>query len=91
MNNKTDFDIKYTKQAFKTLKGYDKRTRDFIRDKIYGLTEIPPKGDIKPMEGSGTELRLRTGKYRVIFEYFNDRRPKVLMINKIDARGGVYK
>ena len=91
MNEKTDMDIKYTKQALKTLKGYDKRTRDFIRSKIYGLTETPPKGDIKPLEDSDTELRLRAGKYRVIFEYFKDRQPKILMINKIDSRGGVYK
>jgi len=83
--------IKYTKQAVKTLKGYDKRTRDSIRSKISGLTETPPKGDIKPLEGSATELRLRVGKYRVIYEYFNDSDPIILMINKIDSRGGIYK
>ena len=83
--------IKYSKQALKTLKACDSSMRGIIRQKINGLTKTPPQGDIKPLQGSKTEKRLRVGKYRVIYEYLQDNSMKVLMINKIDTRGGVYK
>ena len=83
--------IKYTKQALKTLKGYDKQTIELIRGKIRGLTKTPPVGDIKPLQGSKTEKRLRAGMYRVIFEYLTVDGKKVLMINKVDSRGDAYK
>jgi len=83
--------IKYTKQALKFLKSCDTTTRNAIRGKIYGLIETPPKGDIKPLQGSKTENRLRVGKFRVIYEYLQENSVKFLMINKIDTRGGVYK
>jgi len=83
--------IKYTKMALKTLKAYDNPTRGLIRQKINGLTETPPKGDTKSIKGSKTEKRLRVGKYRVIYEYLHEDSVKILMINKIDTRGGVYK
>ena len=83
--------IKYTKQALKTLKVCDNSTRGLIRQRIKGLTEAPPKGDIKTLQGSKTEKRLRVGKYRVIYEYLQEKDVKILMVNKIDTRGGVYK
>jgi len=83
--------IKYTKQALKALQAYDKSTRGLIRGKIKDLTETPPKGDIKPLQGSKTEKRLRVGKYRIIYEYLQENSVKILMVNKIDTRGGVYK
>jgi mRNA interferase RelE/StbE len=83
--------IKYTKQAFKTLSGYDKPTRRLIQEKILGLTETPPKGDIKLLKDSKTEMRLRVGKYRVVYEYLSENKIRILMINKIDTRGDVYK
>ena len=83
--------IKYTKQALKTLGSYDKSTRELIRKKVLGLTEMPPKGDIKPLQGSKNELRLRVGKYRVIYEYVSENRVEILVINRIGARGDIYK
>jgi mRNA interferase RelE/StbE len=83
--------IKYTKQALKSLISYDKRTSDLLREKIKGLTKIPPEGDIKSLQGSKTIKRLRVGKYRVIYEYLKENNIKILMVNKIDSRGGVYK
>ena len=83
--------IKYTKIALKVLQGYDRPTRENIREKIIGLTKTPPVGDIVPMSGSDNEFRLRVGKYRVIYEYIIQNDIKILMINKIDSRGGIYK
>jgi mRNA interferase RelE/StbE len=87
--------IRYAKQAAKTLKAYDKNTRDLIRKKIFGLTKNPPEGDIKSLHGSKTEKRLRVGKYRVIYEYLEETKSKItvkiLMVNKVDSRGDIYK
>ena len=55
------------------------------------MIKTPPEGDIKPLQGSKNEKRLRVGKYRVIYEYLTETKIKVLMINKIDTRGDVYK
>ncbi len=83
--------INYTKQALKALHGYDKPTRERILDRILGLTQVPPVGDIKPLQGSQKEYRLRVGKYRVVYEYTTENKVKILMINNIDSRGDVYK
>lgn len=85
-------EIRYSKTAAKALKSYDKPTRERIRDAIRGLTEQPPRGDIKRLEGfSDGRLRLRVGGYRVVFRYDRDGQLEVLLILNIDARGGVYK
>jgi len=73
------------------MQSYDNATRELIRGKINGLIKFPPEGDIKPLQGAGTQKRLRVGKYRIIFEYLHENSVKILMINKIDTRGGVYK
>jgi len=83
--------IHYTKQSLRVLREYDKSTRIRIQRKINGLTKIPPEGDIKPLKGSKNESRLRIGKYRVIFEYLTESKVRILMINRIDSRGDVYK
>ena len=60
--------IELTKTAAKALNSYDKPTKARIRAGIEGLTEKPPKGDIKPLEGrSDGLLRLRVGSYRIIY------------------------
>ena len=86
-----DTDIKYTKIALKTLQKYDRPTRESIREKIKGLTQTPPVGDIVPLSGFENKFRLRTGKFRVIYEYLTLNNIKILMVNKIDSRGGIYK
>ena len=59
---------------------------------IKGLTEKPPKGDIKPMQGyKDGRLRLRVGKYRVIYRYTKDGEVEMLMVMEIGSRGDIYK
>ncbi len=63
-------EIRYDKAAVKYLQGLPQKLRDSIRDAIKGLTQKPPKGDIKPMQGyKDGRHRLRVGKYRVIYRY----------------------
>ncbi len=83
--------IKLSKSAEKHLEKLDKPTKQRIRKGILGLTENPPKGDIKPMHGSITENRLRIGKYRIIYEFTKENSINILQVNKIDTRGDVYK
>jgi mRNA interferase RelE/StbE len=83
--------IKYAKIALKALNKYDAPTRQFIREKIKGLTETPPVGDIKPLTSYENQYRLRAGKYRILYEYIIQKDLTILMINKIDSRGGIYK
>ncbi|WP_301998163.1 type II toxin-antitoxin system RelE family toxin [Desulfosporosinus nitroreducens] len=57
-----------------------------------GLLEVPPKGDIKQMQGINPPvLRLRIGKYRVLYEYTNINDEEILMIKDIGSRGDIYK
>ena len=84
--------IKYSKSALKFLSKLEKKTVDRIRITIDGLTETPPKGDIKPMQGysDGTK-RLRVGSYRIIYNYSLEFTVDILYIIDIGNRGDIYK
>ena len=85
-------EIRYAKAARKALESYDRTTKQRIRAAILGLTEKPPRGDIKRMEGfDDGRLRLRVGGYRIIFRFDRDGQLEILQILNIDSRGGVYK
>ena len=57
-----------------------------------GLTQTPPKGDIKPMEGKPSgRYRLRVGGYRVIYRYDHNGVMTVLYILDVGPRGDIYK
>ena len=85
-------EIRYAKAARKALESYDRPTKQRIRAGILGLTEKPPRGDIRRLEGfSDGRLRLRIGGYRVIFRFDHEGQLEILQIINIDARGGVYK
>lgn len=84
--------IELTKSATKALNSYDKPTRARIRAGIEGLTEKPPKGDIKPLEGrSDGLLRLRIGGYRIIYRYSERDQIEILTVMDIGSRGDIYK
>lgn len=60
-------EIRYDKAAVKFLQGLPQKLRESIREAIKGLTQKPPKGDIRPMQGyKDGRHRLRVGKHRVI-------------------------
>lgn len=44
--------IKYSKDALKFLNKLDKKSVQRIRNAIQGLTQEPPVGDIKTMQGN---------------------------------------
>lgn len=81
-------DVQFSRKALKFLHAADRITKQRIQESVNGLLEVPPKGDIKAMQGqpSGT-FRLRIGKYRIVYEIVSD----VLRILKIGSRGDIYK
>lgn len=84
--------IKYSKSALKYLARQDRKTVDRIRAAIAGLTNRPPDGDIKPLQGYGDgRMRLRSGSCRIIFRYDEENEVEILLILDIGNRGDVYK
>ncbi|MDE7361946.1 MAG: type II toxin-antitoxin system RelE/ParE family toxin [Oscillospiraceae bacterium] len=84
--------IQYSKDSLKYLAKMERSVAANIRAAIQGLTQSPPLGDIKVMQGfnDGT-MRLRVGKYRIIYKYGKDGDVKVLYIIEIGTRGDIYK
>lgn len=84
--------IEYSKKAAKYISGLDRSAKQRIKTAIEGLTENPPKGDIKLMQGfSDGRKRLRVGKYRIVYNHFQDEYIAILHIINVDSRGGIYK
>lgn len=84
--------VQYSKKAAKYISGLDRPTKLRIKQAIEGLTESPPKGDVKFLQGfSDGRRRLRVGKYRIIYNYISEERIEILYIMNIDSRGDIYK
>lgn len=84
--------IKYSKKAAKYIESLDRPTKQRIKVGIEGLTEHPPQGDIRILQGySDGRKRLRIGKYRIIYNYLPDGKIEVLYIIDVDSRGDIYK
>ena len=87
-----DMEIRLDKKVKKFIEAQDASTKQRIRKGIEGLTQKPPLGDIKTMQGySDGRLRLRIGKYGIIFRYTSDGQIEILHIMDIDSRGDIYK
>lgn len=84
--------IEYSKKAVKYINALDRPTKQRIKTAIEGLTEQPPKGDIKLLQGfTDGRKRLRVGKYRVIYNYLSNDEIVILYVMNIDSRGDIYK
>ena len=80
--------IKFSKRAAKALETLDKTTRARIIAGILGI----PKGDIKPLQGyPDGRMRLRIGKYRIVFSYMVENDEEVLYVMDAGSRGDIYK
>lgn len=84
--------IRYSKDAIKFLSRLDRKSVERIRAAINGLTQAPPVGDIKAMQGSQADrYRLRVGSWRVIFRYGTEDEISILFVLDIGNRGDIYK
>lgn len=82
-------EIEFSKQAIKVLMKMDRRTSSRIKDKITLLAADPadPSLDTKALAGRANRFRLRVGGWRVIYSDTG----LILFVEKIGARGDVYK
>lgn len=78
------YNIKYGKKSIKYLKKLDKNTQLRI---LKAINELP-SGDVKKLQGSTENYRLRVGNFRVIFSRKEEK--LTIFIIKIGARGQVY-
>ena len=85
-------EIRYSKAATKAIEAMDRPTKQRIRAGIMGLTQKPPQGNIRLMQGySDGRHRLRIGKYRVIYKYGLEMQLEILYIMNVGSRGDIYK
>lgn len=84
--------IEYSKSAFKAIQKYDIQTKQRIKIGLEKLLSVPPEGDIKPLKGYNDDrMRLRIGKYRIIFRFDKRGNIEILYVMEIDSRGDIYK
>lgn len=84
--------IEYSKKAAKYINALDRLTKQRIKAAIEGLTEDPPRGDIKTLQGfTDGRKRLRVGKYRIIYNYLPGGEIEILLIMDVNSRGDIYK
>lgn len=87
-----EFKIMYSKDALKFLSKLDKKSVLRIRDAIEGLANVPPLGDIKPMQGyEDGRKRLRVGSWRIIYRQEKNSVLEIIFIIDIGNRGDIYK
>ena len=85
-------EIRLSKRAEKYIYSLDRPTKQRIKAGLEGLTDHPPKGDIKAMQAySDGRLRLRIGKYRVIYRVDTQGGESTLNVLDINSRGDIYK
>ncbi|MEQ9873519.1 type II toxin-antitoxin system RelE/ParE family toxin [Pectobacterium brasiliense] len=78
--------VSWSKRALKQLGTIDTRYRKRIKEKVGELSTFPDVNlDLKKLESSGKQYRLRVGDYRIIFELINDI-PQVCEILEVKRR-----
>lgn len=82
--------VKYSRKSLNFLAEQEKNTVVAIRNAIQKLTLLPPEGDIKEMQDCD-RLRLKAGRYRIIFRYTEENSTEVLLIDTINCRGDISK
>jgi mRNA interferase RelE/StbE len=84
------FKLKFSKQTKKFIEKQDKKTKQRFKEIFEKLAENPYGKDIDTKKMSNSDFyRLRIGKYR--FLYFIDKNELVIIIEKGDSRGEIYK
>ena len=79
-------EILLSRQAEKFLDKLNDKHTLIVLNAIQGLTQKPPKGDIRKLKGYDEERRLRVGTIRVIFKI----KENTVFVSDIDFRGNIY-
>ncbi len=81
-------EIEFYESALKDLKKLDKYYQNQIIQTLKKFSVNPDNADIKKLKGRENEYRIRSGDYRIIFEWINGKM-KILII-KIGHRKEIY-
>jgi mRNA interferase RelE/StbE len=76
--------IKFSKRVVKQIERMSEPVKGRIKAAILKL----PSGDVIPLEGYKGLYRLRVGGWRVVFSYLEN---GIILVEKAEPRGGVYK
>jgi mRNA interferase RelE/StbE len=81
--------LELTRPALRDLKRLDPPVRRRILEALDGLTEMPPRGDVRRLAGQADAWRLRVGDRRVRFT--RDRDSSVIYVLRVLPRGRAYR
>ena len=81
--------IEYSKEAIKYLNKLDSSAKIRLKKAFDRLSNEPPGGDIKSLQGQKNLYRLRVGDLRVLFSI--NSASDIILVNKIVPRGEAYK
>ena len=81
--------VEITRPAVRDLKRLDPPVRRRILEALEGLTEVPPRGDVRRLAGEPNAWRLRVGDWRVRFT--RDRDSGVVYVLRVLPRGRAYR
>ncbi|MTI82392.1 MAG: type II toxin-antitoxin system RelE/ParE family toxin [Firmicutes bacterium] len=76
-------------RAVKKLKRLDTDIQKRIKKALYGITVMPPRGDIKKLKDMRGRCRLRVGDWRVFFLF--DKANREIHVVDITQRKDAYK
>ena len=79
-------EIILSRQAEKFLDKLNDKQAIIVMNAIQGLTEKPPKGDVRKLKGYVDERRLRVGTIRIVFKI----KDNAVCVSDIDFRGNIY-
>lgn len=83
------YELRFKASAWKSLNRLPKEMQGRIKEAIAGLTDNPRHRGVDKLIGHRRFYRIRVGKYRVIFEIFDD--ILVIHIVNIDHRREAYR
>jgi len=82
------YEVVFSRKAVKFIESIDKGYRKKIKGILGTMMENPFGYPYKKIKGETNIYRVRTGKYRILFEV--NKSNKFIVILKIDKRGRVY-
>jgi mRNA interferase RelE/StbE len=89
MPSESHFSIVFSKKAASLVRTYDKNLRKRLQERIKKLQNNPVPHNSVRIVGEKNMFRIRIGDYRVLYEI--NWRENLIIIEKIDKRGRVYK
>jgi len=83
------YSVELTRTAEKQLRRIAKRDRSRVVDAIRSLADRPRPHGARKLQGYDDVHRIRVGKYRIVYEVFDDR--VVVIILKVGHRKDIYR